>query len=578
MTRQTNFTQASVIGNASHEVEPSPFKTPDSIPRTLSDPKSETGDAKGKAQANAINLASEHKPGDASFGRAYARNASPDGETAAKKEEHSNNSGCVSPTDTNAVKTDGANNNGSTTNAGKKRKPGSSRGVANLTPHQLARKRANDREAQRAIRKRTKEQIESLERRVEELTSQRPYQDLQAALRERDNVLAENEEIRKRLASVLGIIQPILNASGLTEQQLANASQSLILTPNTNPSITPAAHNLPPPPFMPPITSSSHAQPLIAQDAATAAATGAAAGHIAPDPTSSTLPAMLGTPFQAPSLNSSGRGFATPSPPTSTTGPGNGAAMFATPSNWHSNELSPNQEQQNQQHQQQQQPAWSTCNFMDMKRRSLSQTLEFSADGERLGFNFLLDSSHRPGSGSGLGGFGAFSSSGSSGRTGTTPPEFSSRLDGEASSGLGTGLMSMRSGDLVSGFGTPQVPTTTVVPAATTTGATAAGTTRSSPSPSATGNLTIKNIPPTCPMDGILLDFLSSRRRKAAEGASSGQLVGPPYPSVSSLLNPENNTYSHPISQVFTEIPIANVARRTNGRLSSNEDGTGRRR
>ena len=32
----------------------------------------------------------------------------------------------------------------------------SSRGVANLTPEQLAKKRANDREAQRAIRERTK--------------------------------------------------------------------------------------------------------------------------------------------------------------------------------------------------------------------------------------------------------------------------------------------------------------------------------------------------------------------------------------------------------------------------------------
>jgi hypothetical protein len=42
----------------------------------------------------------------------------------------------------------------------------SSRGVANLTPDQLAKKRANDREAQRAIRERTKNQIENLERRI----------------------------------------------------------------------------------------------------------------------------------------------------------------------------------------------------------------------------------------------------------------------------------------------------------------------------------------------------------------------------------------------------------------------------
>ena len=42
----------------------------------------------------------------------------------------------------------------------------SSRGVANLTPDQLAKKRANDREAQRAIRERTKNTIEQLERKI----------------------------------------------------------------------------------------------------------------------------------------------------------------------------------------------------------------------------------------------------------------------------------------------------------------------------------------------------------------------------------------------------------------------------
>ncbi|OAA44175.1 bZIP transcription factor [Metarhizium rileyi] len=43
------------------------------------------------------------------------------------------------------------------------------RSVSTLTPSQLARKRANDREAQRAIRARTKEHIERLERELEDL-------------------------------------------------------------------------------------------------------------------------------------------------------------------------------------------------------------------------------------------------------------------------------------------------------------------------------------------------------------------------------------------------------------------------
>lgn len=106
----------------------------------------------------------------------------------------------------------------------KKRKtPSTSRGVSSLTPEQLAKKRANDREAQRAIRERTKAQIEGLERRIEELTSQQPYQELQAVLRQKELVQAENEEIKKRLASILSIIQPILGVQGLKASSSVSA-------------------------------------------------------------------------------------------------------------------------------------------------------------------------------------------------------------------------------------------------------------------------------------------------------------------------------------------------------------------
>ena len=84
-----------------------------------------------------------------------------------------------------------------------------SRGVANLTPEQLAKKRANDREAQRAIRERTKGQIEQLERRIQQLTEQKPYQELQDVIRQKELVEAQNEEMRRRLTSVMTILQPI---------------------------------------------------------------------------------------------------------------------------------------------------------------------------------------------------------------------------------------------------------------------------------------------------------------------------------------------------------------------------------
>ena len=64
----------------------------------------------------------------------------------------------------------------------------------------------------------------------------------------------------------------------------------------------------------------------------------------------------------------------------------------------------------------------------------------------------------------------------------------------------------------------------------------------------------LKNCGPTCPLDSLLLDFLSERRQRAAEGLPMHEVVGPRYPSVSSLLNPANSVYSHPLSKVFTDI------------------------
>jgi hypothetical protein len=64
----------------------------------------------------------------------------------------------------------------------------------------------------------------------------------------------------------------------------------------------------------------------------------------------------------------------------------------------------------------------------------------------------------------------------------------------------------------------------------------------------------IRNGPPTCPLDSLLLDFLRERRQLAADGVSTPKLVGPAYPSVSSLLNPSRSAQSHPLSKVFTDI------------------------
>ncbi|KAF2201379.1 hypothetical protein GQ43DRAFT_480757 [Delitschia confertaspora ATCC 74209] len=121
----------------------------------------------------------------------------------------------------------------------------SSRGVANLTPEQLARKRANDREAQRAIRERTKAQIDNLNQRIRELESQQPYHDLQIVLREKEVIQAENEDIRKRLASVISIIQPILRASGGLNELAAAAERSPLPLPHEPASRVPDTQTFP---------------------------------------------------------------------------------------------------------------------------------------------------------------------------------------------------------------------------------------------------------------------------------------------------------------------------------------------
>lgn len=64
----------------------------------------------------------------------------------------------------------------------------------------------------------------------------------------------------------------------------------------------------------------------------------------------------------------------------------------------------------------------------------------------------------------------------------------------------------------------------------------------------------IKHVPATCPIDGLLLNFMHERRQRLAEGMPACEVVGPEKPSVASLLNPGSDAYSHPVSKVLTDI------------------------
>ncbi|KAI0853091.1 hypothetical protein F5Y00DRAFT_271586 [Daldinia vernicosa] len=87
-----------------------------------------------------------------------------------------------------------------TTETNKTGKRKGTRSVSTLTPSQLARKRANDRDAQRAIRARTKEHIESLEREIAELRSHQDRdQTIQTLLRRNRSLENELQHLRESM-------------------------------------------------------------------------------------------------------------------------------------------------------------------------------------------------------------------------------------------------------------------------------------------------------------------------------------------------------------------------------------------
>ncbi|KAK6825141.1 hypothetical protein PG987_012635 [Apiospora arundinis] len=335
----------------------------------------------------------------------------------------------------------------------KKRKPGpGSRGVANLTPEQLAKKRANDREAQRAIRERTKNQIEALEKKIRDLTSQQPYQELQAVIRAKEEVEAENADLKNRMASIVSLIQPVLR----TPQDGSSSSYSA-----------------------PPV------QPFInAQAAPTTQAHLSAPATSTPPSTAS--PTSAEQSWQASGVHSAG------------------SSVQASP------------------------------NFAQVKLigQQRTQALELGA-GEQLRLDFLLDSS-----------------------------------SAQKLNRMQTGVNGAQDSPAYSHLPMKHDWNGVPIPTAARSGCLAQPLAQSSShhqyengghiahdqDPSWMALSGPKNCGPTCPLDSLLLDFLHERRQRAAEGVSTHEIVGPRYPSVSSLLNPSNSAYSHPLSKVFTDI------------------------
>lgn len=135
---------------------------------------------------------------------------------------------------------------------------------------------------------------------------------------------------------------------------------------------------------------------------------------------------------------------------------------------------------------------------LSQQRDNLQRGLELNDSGERLSFNFLLDNLGQ--------------------RTGSTAAQATQPHSPARPSPYPTLAPSLSE--------QPQAPWT-VLP---------------------------KHVPPTCPLDGLLLNFLHTRQRESTSESANNPLLTPSYPSVSSLLNPSGGHRLDPLSQLMTDI------------------------
>ncbi|TLS20961.1 uncharacterized protein PpBr36_10839 [Pyricularia pennisetigena] len=402
---------------------------------------------------------------------------------------------------------------------GRKRRAGAgsgSRGVANLTPEQLAKKRANDREAQRAIRERTRNEIESLKRRIEELTNQKPYQELQAVIKAKEAVEAENAEIKERLATVIGMLQPLLGPDVVTgvHNGLSAATENHTATP----PVYQHAHSSG---YMPPQAILSAESP--SNHVSTPNGTASPAGSIDIPGSHSHLKHSQNQHQQWQQNMVSEFVTGNPSRSFHVQTP-NGSQV---PSRFQQHQVSNyfNQQTQHRQpnqhgllqqvpHQQPPQQGSQLPQLEDLHYRQQPQSQQLQAAVVDTNIEASLDPNLDPNLQPRLDPR-LYTAS-------PTDPNDLTMTSGLSGQGSAEGNVD-KLGEIIPDFSTP-----------------------------------VKNCPRTCPLDGMLHNTLQERRQRAAEGVAPSEITGPRYPSVYSLLNPSatppDERTLHPISKVFTDI------------------------
>ncbi|KAH6672278.1 hypothetical protein B0J14DRAFT_483159 [Halenospora varia] len=109
----------------------------------------------------------------------------------------------------------------------KKGSRGGKRSVTHLSKAQLARKRANDREAQRNIRQRTKEHIENLEKKVKELEETNRSASMELVLKRNKELEVEVETLRAQIAAHANPVASDSIPSEIPEELLMQQKVSL---------------------------------------------------------------------------------------------------------------------------------------------------------------------------------------------------------------------------------------------------------------------------------------------------------------------------------------------------------------
>ncbi|KAI9817094.1 MAG: hypothetical protein M1827_001206 [Pycnora praestabilis] len=351
------------------------------------------------------------------------------------------------------------------------------RSVNTLTAAQLERKRANDREAQRAIRQRTKDHIDKLERRIAELSADHDASEkLSTALQRNEMLEIEVAKLRTRLQ---GAAAPAMGYARDPEVVMRDAGM-------------PIPHRIPSDPTLENMKGSPTAM---------------SATSLANIPPISTAPSQVAfsDPWQQTPFNNV---------------PRSSISASSVSSGEYSTDVAP----------------WgpedvtTSTAMTDGSAQAYDPSIPPS-----LNFNFLLDGNNQPVTF--IGTSGGRPNAADAKKNENQMPIIAENpfISTPAVTTEGIPILPRNSApESVAGFPPPPFVHQPSI---------------------YSFEIPIRNMAPTCPVDSILLGFLQQQRSLAINSEiSESALIGPKYPSVSSLLNPEAALKSHPVSKVLTDI------------------------